>query len=644
MTRKIAGPMPGLLLGIETGATRSTALLVDQAGSLLQRNVFGPANIKLLSDAELTAHFRSIASVFVVPAALGIGMAGAWEERDWARIRAAARVIWPGITCRASHDLETALLASPRLQPDSFEARILVLSGTGSCCFGVNRKGQSAKVGGWGHLLGDQGSGYDLAVSALRWIAVEYDRTGKWPRLGQRFLTRLALNEPNDLIDWAQGAGIAEVASLAEEIFAAWKERDSTAATLVGCAARTLAADAAWCARKLTHVRARFEFLFAGGLLVNQPRFARLVRRELQEACPRSKVARLEQESVWGAIELARTALKESTGLSLVSRASHDNGTRSAPHHAGGRPLHQALDRVTSRSISPTEKRNPRSLRLDRMPTPDAIRLMLAEEARVPAKILKVASRLEAAIQRIARAWKRGGRLFYAGAGTSGRLGVLDASECPPTFRSPPEQVQGIMAGGHTALWKSIEGVEDDDGAGARAVQFRGVRAGDVVVGIAASGTTPFVWGALAEAKRRGAQTILICFNPHLDVPAKHRPGILIAVDTGPEILTGSTRLKAGTATKIMLNLLTTLAMVRSGKVLSNLMVDLNPSNTKLRGRATRIVRDLTGISEAEARNALENCGWVIRSAVAKITAASRGEAPGISHPNRQSKRIARAP
>src|SRR2546430_1488380 len=198
--------------------------------------------------------------------------------------------------------------------------------------------------------------------------------------------------------------------------------------------------------------------------------------------------------------------------------------------------------------LSPTEERNRNSTELDRMPLGKAIRLMLSEEARTAKKLLAEVERIERVTEAIARAFKRGGRLFYVGAGTSGRLGVLDACECPPTFRTPPEQVQGIIAGGQRALWEAVEGAEDDPGAGARAIQFRGVGRKDVVVGIAASGRTPFVWGALWGAKRRGAKTVLLCFNPRLEIPRRHRPDLILAPNIGPEILTGSTRLKSGTA------------------------------------------------------------------------------------------------
>jgi N-acetylmuramic acid 6-phosphate etherase len=258
-------------------------------------------------------------------------------------------------------------------------------------------------------------------------------------------------------------------------------------------------------------------------------------------------------------------------------------------------------------------------MKLDRMPLSRAIRLMLSEDAKVPKKLLGEREKIEKVTEVIARAFRRGGRLFYVGAGTSGRLGVLDASECPPTFRSPPEMVQGIIAGGEPALRKSSEGAEDNVAAGAQAVKERGVKVRDVVIGITASGTTPFVWGALREAKRRKSTTVLVCFNPYLKVPREFQPKIVIAPNLGPELLTGSTRLKAGTATKLLLNIFSTLAMVKSGKVIENLMVDLNPANVKLRERAVRIVRQLTGADEPDARKALERSGWEIKKAIARL-------------------------
>ena len=244
---------------------------------------------------------------------------------------------------------------------------------------------------------------------------------------------------------------------------------------------------------------------------------------------------------------------------------------------------------------------------------------MLSEEAKTAQKLLGEVPYIEKAIITISNALRRGGRLLYIGAGTSGRLGMLDAAECPPTFGTRARTVQGILAGGPKALNGSVEGAEDEFAGGARQITARRVSKNDVVVGIAASGTTPFVWGALTEAKRRKAACILLCFHPYLRIPRAIMPDIVIAPNLGPEVLTGSTRLKAGTATKLLLNLFSTLAMVRLGKVRSNLMIDLDPGNTKLRDRATRIVRELTGTDQATAHTALVKSRWVIRKALDEI-------------------------
>ena len=295
------------------------------------------------------------------------------------------------------------------------------------------------------------------------------------------------------------------------------------------------------------------------------------------------------------------------------------------------RPRGNIPDQIPPNESSPTERHNPRSRNLARMPVAAAIRLMLSEESRVPAKLLSHASKIERVVVAVARALKRGGRLIYVGAGTSGRLGVLDASECPPTFRTRPDQVQAIIAGGPRALTAAIEGAEDDAVAGAREVRRRRVCCRDVVVGITASGRTPFVRAALSQAGKAGATTVLVTFNPRLKLPATELPDVLIAADLGPEVLTGSTRLKAGTATKLLLNMITTLAMVRLGKVTGNLMTDLNPSNVKLRDRAIRIVMQLSGCSREAAQSLLESRHWNVRDAIARPASKPRTRGKRIS-------------
>lgn len=264
--------------------------------------------------------------------------------------------------------------------------------------------------------------------------------------------------------------------------------------------------------------------------------------------------------------------------------------------------------------MHPAESPNPRSTHLDTLSAEAIVRLMCAEDRTVPDAVLAESIPIAAAIDLIAIRLAAGGRLLLAGAGTSGRLGVLDASECPPTFGVPPEQVVGIIAGGDRALRDAVEGAEDDRDQGRQDLASRHVGDRDVVVGIAASGRTPYVLAALGYARERGAATIGI--TTHRDTPLASLVDVLIAPLTGPEVLTGSTRLKAGTATKLVLNMLSTGAMVRTGHVYGNLMVDVRPTNAKLLDRATRIVGQVADVTAAEAREALDRAGGEVKTAI----------------------------
>ena len=274
-----------------------------------------------------------------------------------------------------------------------------------------------------------------------------------------------------------------------------------------------------------------------------------------------------------------------------------------------------------------TERRNPRSAAIDTASSLAIVDLMTAEDALVPAAVARAREPIARTIDLIEAAFRTGGRLFYVGAGTSGRLGVLDASECPPTFGSAPDLVQGIIAGGLPALVSSVEGAEDDRNAGSGAIDERGISASDVVVGIAASGTTPFVGAALGRAQALGARTIFLsCTDP----PPLLRDtcDVCITVPVGPEVVTGSTRLKSGTATKLVLNLLTTGAMIRLGKTYGNLMVDLQVRNQKLADRGERIVMEVTGVDRHAARAALEAAAGSVRTAIVMLrTGGSRADA-----------------
>jgi N-acetylmuramic acid 6-phosphate etherase len=269
---------------------------------------------------------------------------------------------------------------------------------------------------------------------------------------------------------------------------------------------------------------------------------------------------------------------------------------------------------IPDRSALLTERRLAESMELDRLSIEDALAVMNEQDELAVKAVAGQRREVARAIELVADAIKSGGRLFYAGAGTSGRLGVLDAAECPPTFGTDPLIVQGIIAGGEQAMFRSIEGAEDRPEDGAAAMDARKVGPGDVVMGIAAGGSTPFVRGALGRARELRAGTIFLCCVEK--TAAEPDADVVIRPLTGPEVLTGSTRLKAGTATKLVLNQITTLAMVRMGKVHENLMVDLRATNQKLWDRGARIVGLLTGLSRDQALALLQAANGEVKTAI----------------------------
>ena len=272
---------------------------------------------------------------------------------------------------------------------------------------------------------------------------------------------------------------------------------------------------------------------------------------------------------------------------------------------------------MTSRVVDPrvTEQRNPRTQQIDLADPLGIVDLMRAEDERVPDAVATQRERIAEAISTAEAVFRAGGRLFYVGAGTSGRLGVLDASECPPTFGTPPHMVQGIIAGGPAALTSAQEGAEDRLEAAREDLDARGVRAGDFVVGIAASGTTPYVRVALEHAKSLGAHTAIVACSPPPESTLAAADIAIVAI-TGPEVVTGSTRLKAGTATKLILNMITTGAMIRLGKTFGNLMVDLRATNDKLTDRSQRIVAEVCNVDRDTARRLLADAGGRVKLAI----------------------------
>jgi N-acetylmuramic acid 6-phosphate etherase len=261
-----------------------------------------------------------------------------------------------------------------------------------------------------------------------------------------------------------------------------------------------------------------------------------------------------------------------------------------------------------------TERRNQASMHLDEMPVEAIVRLMNDEERRVQEAVGEALPRIASAVEVLVEAWREGGRWIYVGSGTSGRIAALDAAECPPTFGAPQERVLALLAGGQNAATRSVEGAEDDTSAAVRDLEVLGLGPNDVVVGLAASGSTPYVVAAVRRATEAGCATIGISNNRGSELVAAARVGI--ELNTGPEILTGSTRLKAGTSQKLVLNMLSTAAFTRLGKVYENVMVDLQGTNEKLKRRSRRIIRETAGVTEDEATELLSAAGGSVKVAV----------------------------
>jgi N-acetylmuramic acid 6-phosphate etherase len=568
------------VLGVEGGGTKTEWALLDEEGRELSAGALPAANLRLITDADL------LSLLGVLPGDVthvGLFLAGCADAADRRRLEGLAQRVWPAAVVAVGGDRESGF-ATAFGDGDG----ITVIAGTGSAVTGRSA-GRFAKAGGWGHLLGDAGSGYQLAMTALRHVLSNYDMRRETDGLGHGILRKLGLNRLEDLVAWAANADKMSVAKLAPVVFQAAAEGHQEMLSAVQNGAHILAEYTRAVGRRLECEAPQVRLL--GGLFQHHPEYAEFYIDFAADLLPGAKIAVCTQSGALGAAWLAG---------------------RGTPQPVAVAPAEE-VDPVEIAEAM-TEQRNPCSGNMDELGTPELVGLFITEEDEVAWALAGARQAIAAAVDLISAALMDGGRLFYTGAGTSGRLGVLDASEIPPTFGASPELVQGIIAGGVSALHSAAEGAEDQPEAGELAVIGRGVRAGDVVCGIAASGRTPFVLGTLRRARALGARTILLTCNP----ARKHAEQWDVEIDlaTGPELVTGSTRLKAGTATKVTLNILSTCAMVRLGKVRGNLMIDVQATNAKLRDRAMRLVCELQGCSREEARTRLEEAGWSVRAAL----------------------------
>jgi N-acetylmuramic acid 6-phosphate etherase len=539
-----------------------------------------PSNVRLTTPERLRAILGQLPKEID---RAGIFLAGCVTEEDRQSLRRLSAEIWPSAKIITGSDRDSGFAAAL-----GHADGIAVNAGSGSSVTG--RRGDKIEnAGGWGHILGDAGGGYFLVIQALRLILREYDLHRGEMEFTAKVLHALSLNTLDELVRWAQTADKMEVATLAPVVFDAAAHGDTRVMEIIEEGARCLCEYTDAVATRL-HLLAP-KVILLGGLFHRDSIYTHAFKRRVKKNLPDARVATAERAPELGAAWLAAEMSEHATIQTLRREDQIDN-------------LAAAL----------TEQRNPRSENLERMNARELVELFVEEEKFVQEALRGSIAELAKAVEMAAQSLHKGGRLYYVGAGSSGRLGVLDASEIPPTFGASPELVQGIIAGGATALSRSAEGAEDEKDNAALAMEERGIKAADIVVGITASGRTPFVLGALARAKSLGAKTILITCNP----ARAQNTEVDLAIDlaTGPEILTGSTRLKAGTATKVALNIISTGAMVALGKVRGNSMIDLQIMSEKLRDRAVRLVAQLAGCEYETAQKRLEANHWNLRSAI----------------------------
>jgi N-acetylmuramic acid 6-phosphate etherase len=583
------------ILGVEGGGTKTAWMVVErpvpavgnggQQFHIVDQGKLPPANFRLIRRERLRAILEELPKEID---RAGIFLAGCGPGEDQQSLSSLCAEIWPSTKIIVGNDRDSGLAAAL----DHGDG-IVVNAGSGSSVTG-RRGDKIEKAGGWGHILGDAGGGYFLVIQALRLILREYDLHRGEVQFTAKILRALSLNGLDELVRWAQTADKMEIAMLAPVVFEAAASGDVRVMEIVEEGARVLCECTEAVASRL-HLLAP-KVVLMGGLFYRDSIYTHAFRRRLKKNLPDARVATAERPPELGAAWLATELADNVTFHPKPSQTEIEN-------------LAAAL----------TEQRNPRSENLEKMNAEELVALFVEEEKFVQDALRGSITSLTRATQIATKSLQNDGRLFYVGAGSSGRIGVLDASEIPPTFGASPDLVQGVIAGGAAALYRSVEGAEDEESAGALAMDEKEIKNSDVVIGITASGRTPFVLGALKRAKSLGAKTILLTCNPAA-VPEAFEVDLAISLAVGPEILTGSTRLKAGTATKVALNIISTGAMVALGKVRGNLMIDLHTTSGKLRDRAVRVLAQLANCDYDSARNALEASGWNLTSVVEKLS------------------------
>lgn len=580
--------MVNLVLGVEGGATKTEWIYMNvdnHQREVLQHGRLPAANFRLISADQLLLIFSLLPKDATK---VGLYLPGVLDNDDRKNLSSLARTIWPLANISVGSDRESGLATAFGQGPGIF-----VISGTGSAVTGRNN-GAIVQAGGKGHLLGDKGSAYHVGIESLRLLMDRYDESEKPCQLASAILRELGLNRVDDIISWVQKADKQSVARIATTVFEIYEAGDHQLLDILKAGAESLAHSTVSVAKRLGMTQPHVAL--HGSMFTKRALYVQLYKDALKIQLPDAKV----------------TVCNDSGSKGAAYLAEGSTDTSNFPTEEREERVTHELKEITEMKTALTEQRNDKSIALDSMTPSELVDLFVEEEKCVYEALKDCQVDLSQAVEIVVSSLRNGGRLFYVGAGTSGRLGMLDASEIPPTFGEPPTTVQGIIAGGAPALQSSIEGAEDDPVMGALAIIERGISNVDVVCGITACGRTPFVLGALDKAKELGAKTLLVTSNPNR--PNKDTYHKEIVLVTGPELVTGSTRLKAGTATKVTLNIITSCSMVLLGKVKSNLMVGLKATNAKLQDRAIRLVAQFNGWSYEEAYEQLQKASWNVQT------------------------------
>ena len=470
------------ILGVEGGGTKTAWVLVERNGAdlrILNQGKLPPSNFRLVTPDRLRTIFSELPKQ--VDRA-GVFLAGCAVEDQPALAHICAE-IWPSAKIITGNDRDSGLAAALGRGEG-----IVVNAGSGSSVTG-RRGDKIEKAGGWGHILGDAGGGYFLVIQALRFILSEYDLHRGEVQFTAKILRALCLNNLDELVRWAQTADKMEIALLAPVVFEAAAGGDARVMEIIEEGARVLGEYTEAVASRLRLLAPKVVLM--GGLFHRDSIYTHAFRRRLKKNLPDARVATAERPPEFGAAWLAAELGDHVTFHSKLSHNEIEN-------------LAEAI----------TEQRNPRSENLEKLSPRVLVELFVEEEKFVESALRGAIADLSRAVEIVTESLRNGGRMFYVGAGSSGRIGVLDASEIPPTFGASPDLVQGVIAGGATALYRSVEGAEDEESAGALAMDERGIKNSDVVIGITASGRTPFVLGALRRANSSGGKTVLLTCNP----------------------------------------------------------------------------------------------------------------------------------